>query len=333
MAAGAPGDDAARRIRPRRGVERLANHLQAHYGVQVSGVEQLDLGVYRVNRADGEDWVARLFAAVRPRPRVAGDAEILRFLAECDYPAERAAADDALSELAGQPVLVTEYVTSVPRAQRRDGIVAAGGLRALGALLGRLHAINGDGTGALDRPGGAWHHLADGGPPAELDALGRLLDEPVKPPGPRDRGRYESLCAAVADLDAGDGLPEAFTHPDFVMANVVAAADGRMVLIDWAGAGRAPRMWSLAFLLFAVGFGGDLARVERIVAGYRRHVRPEPEELARLDTLIATRPIVFEAWSFATGRAPLSAAARGVPDAHERAAAIAARAREAFARS
>ncbi len=51
-----------------------------------------------------------------------------------------------------------------------------------------------------------------------------------------------------------------------------------------------------------VGFGGDLARVERIVGGYRRHVRPEPEELARLDTLIATRPIVFEAWSFATGR-------------------------------
>ncbi|HEX3974728.1 MAG TPA: hypothetical protein VHW96_00615 [Solirubrobacteraceae bacterium] len=52
----------------------------------------------------------------------------------------------------------------------------------------------------------------------------------------------------------------AFTHPDFVMANVVAPGDGTMVLVDWSGAGRAPRMWSLGFLLWAVGFGGDLAR-------------------------------------------------------------------------
>ncbi|HEV3047972.1 MAG TPA: hypothetical protein VGY13_11505 [Solirubrobacteraceae bacterium] len=51
------------------------------------------------------------------------------------------------------------------------------------------------------------------------------------------------------------------------------------MVIDWAGAGQAPRMWSLAFLLWSVGFGGDLARVDRAVAGYRSRVVPVPEEL------------------------------------------------------
>ena len=54
-------------------------------------IAQLDLGVYRVDRADGDSWVARLFPAVRPREHVDGDAEILRWLAALDYPAERPA--------------------------------------------------------------------------------------------------------------------------------------------------------------------------------------------------------------------------------------------------
>lgn len=330
MAGRAPErSDAALRIAPRRGVRTLGAHLHAQYGVDVTGLVQLDLGVYRVDLADGESWVARLFPAIRPRSCVDGDAEILEFLAEQEYPAERPVTENPVSEIAGHPLLVTEHVASVPRSDRRAGIVAAGGLRALGAMLGRLHAL--EGGGSVARVGGAWHHLADGGPGAEIDALGRLLDHPATPVPARDTRRYESLRDAVRELDGGHGLPIAFTHPDFVMANVVVAIDGRMVLVDWAGAGQAPRMWSLAFLLFSVGFGGDLARVERVIAGYGRHIHPEPEELARLDTLITSRPIIFEAWGFATGRRPLAEAVRGVPAAHERAAAIAARARRAFA--
>ncbi len=49
---------------------------------------------------------------------------------------------------------------------------------------------------------------------------------------------YRALRDEVAGLDAGDGLPRALAHPDFVLANVVAATDGRIVMIDWAGAGR-----------------------------------------------------------------------------------------------
>ena len=69
----------------------LPAHLSDTYGIEVTEIAQLDLGVYRVDRADGDSWVARLFPAVRPREHVDGDAEILRWLAALDYPAERPA--------------------------------------------------------------------------------------------------------------------------------------------------------------------------------------------------------------------------------------------------
>ncbi len=319
----------ARRTAARRGVPRLAAHLSHTYGIEPTEIAQLDLGVYRVDRADGESWVARLHPSVRPRAGVDGDAEILSVLAEREYPAERLAADEPVSVLEDQPVLVTEYVTPVAPGRRREAIVAAGGLRALGWLLGRLHTLE----GVTARPGGAWHHLADGDPRAEAEALQALVDDAASSVPPRGGRRYDQVREAARTLDTGAGLPVACSHPDFVMANVVAPGDGRMVLVDWSGAGVAPRAYALAFLLWSVGFGGDLARVDRAVDGYRRQVTPEPEELARLDTLVAARPMLFEAWGFATGRAPLADAARGVTAVRERAAAIAARARAAFARA
>jgi Ser/Thr protein kinase RdoA (MazF antagonist) len=319
-------DSPAQRIAGRRGVPQLAAHLSHTYGTEVTEIAQLDLGVYRVDRSDGQSWVARVFPSVRPRQYVDGDAEVLRVLAGLEYPAERLAADEPVSVLEDQPMLVTEYVTPVPPAERRQAIVGAGGLRALGWLLGRLHTLD----GVTTRAGGAWHHLADGDPRAEADALQSFVLEAAPSVPGRGRRQYDAVRQAVQELDTGDGLPVAFTHPDFVMANVVAPGDGTMVVVDWSGAGQGPRAWSLAFLLWSVGFGGDLARVDRAVDGYRRHVTPEPEELARLEALIAARPVVFEAWSFAMARKPLAEAARGVAAAREHAAAIAARARAAF---
>jgi Ser/Thr protein kinase RdoA (MazF antagonist) len=326
----AENDSPALRTASRRGIPALPAHLSATYGIEVAQIAQLDLGVYRVDRADGPGWVARVFPLSRPRRYADGDADVLRTLATLDYPAERLAADEPVSVLEDQAVLITEYMTQVPRAQRRDAIVAAGGLRALGWLLGRLHSMDGADTGALGRPGGAWHHLADGDPPAEAAALGALV-EGAASVSPRDRRHYDAVRAAVDDLDTGEGLPIAFSHSDFVMANVVVPGDGTMVLVDWAGAGRGARAYALAFLLWSVGFGGDLARVDRVVAGYRRHLTPEAEELARLDTLVAARPVVFEVWTSATGRKPLADAARGIPQIRQSAAAIAQRARAAFA--
>jgi Ser/Thr protein kinase RdoA (MazF antagonist) len=106
--------------------------------------------------------------------------------------------------------------------------------------------------------------------------------------------------AQVDALDTAEGLPEALTHPDFVLANVVATPGG-MVLADWAGAGRGPRIWSLAFLLYAEA-AKDPRRAGLVLTGYREHVRLEDEELSRLAAVACARPLVLSAWSVCTGR-------------------------------
>ena len=151
---------------PSQTAERLRLHLEARYGIDVTAMTDLDVGVWRVGRADGPDWVARWFPARRPAEAVAGDASILRYVAAREFPAERCAAEEPVSTLDGRAVLVTEWAGPVPRRERREAIRGAGGLGGLGALLGRLHALP-PGVGPVARPGGAWHHLADGLPAAE----------------------------------------------------------------------------------------------------------------------------------------------------------------------
>jgi Ser/Thr protein kinase RdoA (MazF antagonist) len=284
---------------PSQPAQRVRAHLEATYSIQARTMTDLDVGVWRVGRADGPDWVARWFPARRPPEAPAGDAEILQYLAEHDFPTERCAAAEPVSTLDGRPVLVTEWAEPVPRQQRREAIRDAGGLRRLGALLGQLHALP-PGSGVLARPGGGWHHLADGRPAAEVAAASRMLTDAARIIPDDEQAAYQALRAEVDGLDTGDGLPEALTHPDFVLANVVATRDG-MVLVDWAGAGRGPRAWSLAFLLYAEG-AKDLRRVDLVMVGYRRHVTLTSEELDRLAGMIRARPLVLAAWSVCTGR-------------------------------
>jgi Ser/Thr protein kinase RdoA (MazF antagonist) len=303
---------------PGRPAERLRAHLETRYGITADAMTELDLGVWRVGRADGPDWVARWFPARRPAEAVAGDAAILRYLAAHEFPAERCAADEPVSVLDGRSVLITEWAGPVPRQQRRDAIRAAGGLSRLGALLGRLHTLDttpaasaGDmgaggaavaqpGGAAVARPGGAWHHLADGLPSAEIEAAGRMLAEAAPRIPGAERAGFDALRAEVAALDAAEGLPEGLIHPDFVLANVVATPGG-MVLVDWAGAGRGPRLWPLAFLLYAEAVK-DPRRAGAVLAGYREHVTLEAEELDRLAAVARARPLILRAWSVCMGQ-------------------------------
>ena len=143
------------------------------------------------------------------------------------------------------------------------------------------------------------------------------------------RAAYEALCAEVAALDAGDGLPEALTHPDFVLANVVATSDG-MVFVDWAGAGRGPRLWSLAFLLYAEG-AKDPRRADVVLAGYRPARTLTGEELDRLAGIIRARPLVLTAWAVCTGRTTPTEAMAAAAETRALADALASRARKALA--
>jgi Ser/Thr protein kinase RdoA (MazF antagonist) len=190
---------------------RLRTQLEASYGIRVTGLAELDVGVFRVGRPDGPDWVARVFSPERPAAAVAGDAGILRFLAEHEFPAERLAAPESVSQA-----------------------------------------------------GGAWHHLAEGHPREEIAAALRVLDHATDGLTGGDRRSAGAFRKEIEDFDSGDGLPQALIHPDFVLANVVASAERGLVLVDWTGTGRGPRMWSLAFSLYAAGALG-LSRVDRLV--------------------------------------------------------------------
>lgn len=81
----------------------------------------------------------------------------------------------------------------------------------------------------------------------------------------------------------------------------------------------------VAFLLFAEG-AKDPRRVDLVAAGYRRHVRLEPEELSRLVPAMRSRAVILDSRSFCLGRKPLAAAARGAAEARAVAAAAGARA-------
>jgi aminoglycoside phosphotransferase len=147
-------DDARRRVAPRPAARRIEEHLRTRYGIDVSALTELDLGVFRADRADGAAWVARVFPATRPGSATAGDARILRVLEDHGFPAERVATAEPLSDLDGQAVLVTEFVPGVPRADRAAAIRESGGLRRLGEMLGQLHALPADIVAAAG-PGGS----------------------------------------------------------------------------------------------------------------------------------------------------------------------------------
>jgi Ser/Thr protein kinase RdoA (MazF antagonist) len=294
---------------------RLSAHLEATYGIAVTQLSPLDRTVFRVDRSDGPPWVARIFAE-RPVEAVEGDAAILRRLEESGFPAERVVGP--VSTMDDQPVLVTGLVPGAA-APPRPGTFAR-----LGVMLGRLH----EHPVRAVRPGGAWHHICPQGTPAdELAAADRLLAAAVDRPA--ERKALASLRAALAEVDDGADLPAAFGHPDMVPVNAIAGADGGLVIVDWAGAGLGPRVWSLGFLLWAAG-AHDLRLVDWVVSRYRRHITLEPDELARLPAAIRGRPLTLECWQVGHGYRSPTRALAGVRRDALLADRIAEQARQAF---
>ena len=138
----------------------------------------------------------------------------------------------------------------------------------------------------------------------------------------------DKAAVGVFAFVGSDGLPRAFIHPDFVMANVVATADPGMVLVDWAGAGVGPRAWALAFLLWAEA-AKDPRRAALALAGYRRRIALEPEEIDRLAGMLRARPLIFSIWRLRYRGTTAAAAAEDALETRRLADLLAARIREA----
>jgi Ser/Thr protein kinase RdoA (MazF antagonist) len=218
-----------------------------------------------------------LFSAARPHAAAAADLAALEYLAEVGFPSERPFGEGALSSHEGQAVLVTEFVTEVAKAKRPPHPIVT-----LGARIGRLHGL--PVPAGADRPAGALHHFAEGTMSDELRAAAAWLD------AGEDRGpsgaAFEAIRAAVLAADGGDGLPEAFVHPDPVPKNAIFTADGP-VLVDWTSAGRGPRLASIALVLRSGWAAGPFLK------GYTKRVGLTADERDRLAGLLFSRSLIM----------------------------------------
>jgi Ser/Thr protein kinase RdoA (MazF antagonist) len=267
--------------------EHLLAHIRDHYRIDAVAATKISLHktyVFRIDRADGDPWVARAFPPARPKSGVEGDAAILRFLEQHDFPAERLAVDEAVSDFGGSTVLVTRFVehTPFPDVGTKLGM--------MGDLLGRLHALPLDDS--VSRPGGASGEdpAHEGSPRQDLMAALAFLDAVDTKVPASERERFEHLRELVLSADDGDGLPEALLHgnllhnPDHALLT-----DHRPVGINWMSAGRGPRLADFAWLMW--GTWRDPALIDAAVNGYCQHIELTDEELDRLEGLMYLRPL------------------------------------------
>ena len=274
--------------------ERLLAHLRGHYGIDAVGATKLSVHntyVFRIDRSDGDPWVARAFPPARPRAGVEGDAATLRYLEKEGYPAERLAVDDAVSDFDSSSVLVTRFIESVPLPDGAEKIAI------MGDLLGRLHALPLDES--VSRPGGASGEdpSREGSPGQDLLAALSFLDVVDTKVAAADRPEFERARDAVRSADDGHGLPEGLLHGNLLHApdHAVVSAEGP-VAINWKASGRGPRMADFAYLMW-----GTWLHEELIAAGvnaYRRHVEVTDEELDRLETVMYIRPMYLMAFDY-----------------------------------
>ena len=267
--------------------EQLLAHLRDHYGIDAVAATKLSVHntyVFRIDRSDGEPWVARAYPPARPRVGVEGDAAILRFLNERSYPAERLAVEDAVSDFEGSAVLVTKFIESDPLPDGPEKISI------MGDLLGRLHALPFD--EAASRPGGASGEdpSREGTPRQDLLAALSFLDIVATKVPASHREEFESARDAVRSADDGQGLPEALLHGNLLHApdHAVVSEQGP-VAINWKASGRGPRMSDFAYLMWGTWL--DEPCIDAGVRAYREHIEVTKEKLERLHTVMNIRPL------------------------------------------
>ncbi|MFC0623396.1 phosphotransferase enzyme family protein [Kribbella deserti] len=285
----------------------LNAHLEAQYGIRVTSVVPIDddpefrprgswPGHYPwtliVKHEDGLPWVARIFSSPADDVgRVAGDADVLRFLASHHFPTERIAHDEPVSVLNGDGVIVTEFIEG-GRPTDADGRLRSPDVQyELASLLGRLHTLPPAG-GALARPGGSEEH--DGGffagkPKQDLVAAMSFLVSVEDAVAPEGRELFEYLRDHLEKADDAEGLPEAFTHGNYHAWSAV-GTPGNLAIVGWAGSGRGPRLPALAWLLTTAAEAGP-AYVDAVMRGYGEHVQLTDDELTRLPGVLNMRAL------------------------------------------
>jgi Ser/Thr protein kinase RdoA (MazF antagonist) len=275
--------------------DHLIEHLQNRYNIEITAAtktSQHNDHVFRIDIRESHPWIARVFPPARPKSAVDGDAAILRFLENQDYPAERLAADPAVSGFENSSVLVTRFVNGeqLPASTEKN--------RMMGDLLGRLHALTpGD---SVTRPGGAGGEDSRhaGNPKQDLLAALSFLDAVSTKITAPYRERFETLREQVRTADDGSGLPEALVHgnllhnPDHALLT-----NHGPVAINVKSAGIGPRIADLANLMWGATWSGPEG-VTTAADAYRNHIQLTDEELERFESVMYIRPLYYTCFDY-----------------------------------
>lgn len=280
--------------------DRLLAHLGDRYGIDAVAATRLSVHktyVFRIDRKDGEPWVARAFPPARPRVGVEGDVAILRFLERQGYPAERLAVDDAVSDFDGSTVLVTRFIKGdrLPDGPEKFAM--------MGDLLGRLHALPYDDSAS--RPGGSSGEdpSREGAPRQDLLAALSFLNAVDTKVAAGERERFERLRDKVRSADDGVGLPEALLHGNLLHTPDHAVLTNRgPFAINWKASGRGPRLADFAYLIWGTGSWNprrpNQERIDAVVNAYRRHVELTNDELDRLEAVMLIRTLYLVCFGY-----------------------------------
>jgi Ser/Thr protein kinase RdoA (MazF antagonist) len=310
--------------------------LRHEYDVRVRGLtpffETPDRAAYRAD-TDRHRVVVRVFPPTRPLERVAGDAAALRYAAAAGIPAEPlvlAAGGRPFVDLDGRGVLVTGHVGGDRPPRDADS------LRQLGEIAGRLCSLR-------PPPDDPLLNRRAGSLPAEDLASGRAWLASARGSVPASwHERFDRVEAALAATSDLEHLPRSLIHSDCQLLNAIRAGDGRVVLIDWEGAGLGPRIVPLGLVLYSCVVQTadepdrpvDLALVEAIARGFAQHASIGDAELNHLADAVRFRPLVIATRELARGaREGRIDAAAGWWSRYAEADAIGRRARAALASS
>lgn len=314
------------RERTRSGAE-LAGVLRARYGVTVrSTASQLEwpdgAGLYFIDQVAGPAVVVRRSGSARPFERVVGDGAVLAYLEANGILAERVvpALDGALAVRDGETsLLVTVDAGGTP------AVASADHFRQLGAVLGQLHDL---------RPPADDRYLARraGSTPLEDLRVARSQLQTVSArAGPHQRSERDALQTALDATSECEDCPTALVHPDAHLGNALIDEAGDLVLVDWVGAGRGPRIASLGWALYDAGLRSEDG-IEAVLDGWCSRCKPTSIELDRLGDAIRFRPLTHAVRSFAAAIAGEDDQPRQWDDRYQEADAFAARARQILTR-
>jgi len=218
-----------------------------------------------------------------------GDADILRYL----------------QERGSRPTVpVRLVIRRHRRAPHRVGVAGTrerrrerSGRRAwgIGALLGKAAPCCPTATLApgVARPGGSWHHLADGLPRPKWRGVGDAGGgRHLFSVSPSARKAAFTRCRrrSPRSKKTGEGLPVALNPPGLRPGQ--RRRHERHGVVDWAGPGTAAAWRSPSCCTQRAP--RNLPRVDVVLAGYRRHVTRRDAELGRW-RLVVARPLVLTA--------------------------------------